>query len=96
MVGLAGHGPACLVGRAGVGGGGRRVGLGRQLRRRVAILNQDLGGTHQTDAVLTRQDHRLLDDLLTHRAMQLALHALHVRLGRREMERVNESHRYSR
>lgn len=73
--------PAGLTGRAGVGRGGRGVWLRWKVRRRVAVCHQDLGGTHEADAVLAWQDHGLFDYVLTHMAMQLTLQALHVRLS---------------
>lgn len=72
--------PANLSGWAGVGCGGWGVGLRGKVWKRVAVCHQDLGGTHEADAVQAWQDHRLFDYVFTHRAMQLMLQALHVRL----------------
>lgn len=82
------RGLARLTRWAGVGCGGWRVGFWRKLGRRVAIRNQDLGGTQETDAVQARQDHGLFDYFLTHGAVQLVLQALHVRLLEAKRERM--------
>ena len=79
------RGSACLARGASVGRGGRRVGFWRQLRWRISLLHQHLSRTQQTHTVLTRQEDGLLHHLVTHRAMQLPLHALHVRLEGREL-----------
>lgn len=70
--------PADLARRAHVGRGGRGVWLRRELGKRVAARHQDLRGTHEADAVLAWQNHRLFEDVFAHGTVKLALQALHV------------------
>lgn len=82
-VGRPGCGSACLSWGASAGRGGWRVRLWREVWRRIAPLYQHLSCTKQTHTVLAGQEDGLLHHLITHRAMQLLFHALHVGLQRR-------------
>ncbi len=85
-----GCGSSRLSWGASVGCGGRRVGLWREVWRRIASLYQHLSRTQQTHTVLAWQEDGLLHHLVTHRAMQLPFHALHVGLEGRGEDQLNE------
>lgn len=75
-----GWGPAGPSWGAGVGRGGWGVGLWREVWRRVTSLNEHLGCAEQTHTVLAGEENGLLHHLFTHRAAQLLLQTLRVRL----------------
>lgn len=81
-----GHRSSSLPWGACVGRGRRRVGLRRQVWRRVTSLHQHFRRAQQTHAVVAGQEDGLLHHLVADWTVKLLLHALHAGLEGWEAE----------